>query len=720
MARVKFPLKMADGENVRTLEELKEHFDLTSVLGYYDNGKLLEWLEDRYYEDEEKKIKTLDRNARDFKKCLCDILGADYPVDKADDVDLAKIADRNKRLKRLKEFTADDKILTVVDRVAFSQEDLADLLDKGVKEIYLCYDGEQFKIPGSKGSVTYIGVNNPKVKPPDGFVEKGIVFQGIDIGIDDIMRRAGNATDPVEAVNLWRMAAEQGNVEAQNNLGNAYYAGEGVGQDYTEAVKWFRKAAEQGYAEAQNALGVYYYEKNNNYEEATKWYLKAAEQGYEWAQYNIGKSYYDGNGVEQNYEKAINWWRKVTKVAQAFYDLAGMYHYGIHVGVDHAEAARLYHKAVELREYSAFDKLAELSKNNNDIAQESSSALEFVRTVAEQGDINAQFTLANLYQSGFWVKKNLNEAVKWWRKAAEQGGESVELQLQFVLNELEIQKKIEKAHNLQNFISAGIWHTVGLKSDGTVVAVGNNHDGECNVQSWRNIVAVSADLSLTLGLKSDGTVVAVGENLNRAGNVQDMKDIVAISSNGSALTVGLRSDGTITCVGAYYSDFFNYWKDIIEVSVGYRHAVGLKSDGTVFADNPFSDIRDNIYKDWKDIVAVSEGYDHTVGLKSDGTVVAVGSNKYGRCNVQSWRDIVAVSAESDRTVGLKSDGTVVAVGSNEYGQCNVQSWKDIVAVSVGRSHTVGLKSDGTVVAVGSNKYGQCNVQSWQDIGPAQK
>ena len=36
-------------------------------------------------------------------------------------------------------------------------------------------------------------------------------------------------------------------------------------------------------------------------------------------------------------------------------------------------------------------------------------------------------------------------------------------------------------------IAAGRCHTVGLKSDGTVVAVGNNEFGQCDVGSWRDI-----------------------------------------------------------------------------------------------------------------------------------------------------------------------------------------------------------------------------------------
>ena len=52
----------------------------------------------------------------------------------------------------------------------------------------------------------------------------------------------------------YRVEAEQGNAEAQYNLGYCYVFGEGVDQDYAEAVKWYRKAAEQGHAKAQKAL----------------------------------------------------------------------------------------------------------------------------------------------------------------------------------------------------------------------------------------------------------------------------------------------------------------------------------------------------------------------------------------------------------------------------------------------------------------------------------
>ena len=62
----------------------------------------------------------------------------------------------------------------------------------------------------------------------------------------------------VESVKWYRKAADRGYTEAQFDLGDCYWKGEGVTQDYTEAAKWYRKAADQGYAYAQWRLGIFY------------------------------------------------------------------------------------------------------------------------------------------------------------------------------------------------------------------------------------------------------------------------------------------------------------------------------------------------------------------------------------------------------------------------------------------------------------------------------
>ena len=75
---VKIPLKMSDGTPVRTIEELREHFNLADVLGYYSNGRLIKWLTDWYYDEEAKKVKALYSTSGVFHKNLCGIFGVDY------------------------------------------------------------------------------------------------------------------------------------------------------------------------------------------------------------------------------------------------------------------------------------------------------------------------------------------------------------------------------------------------------------------------------------------------------------------------------------------------------------------------------------------------------------------------------------------------------------------------------------------------------------------
>ena len=59
---------------------------------------------------------------------------------------------------------------------------------------------------------------------------------------------------PTNEIRRLFLAAEQGDADAQNNLGACYYHGQGVAKDYAEAVKWYNKAAEQGDAEALKRL----------------------------------------------------------------------------------------------------------------------------------------------------------------------------------------------------------------------------------------------------------------------------------------------------------------------------------------------------------------------------------------------------------------------------------------------------------------------------------
>ena len=106
-------------------------------------------------------------------------------------------------------------------------------------------------------------------------------YAAVASGVFDEATAAFSKKDFSRSLELCRPAAEKGNADCQNLLGDMYRGGVGVKQDYAEAVKWYGKAAEQDLAEAQNSLGILYHDGRGlkqDFEEALTWFHKAAEQ----------------------------------------------------------------------------------------------------------------------------------------------------------------------------------------------------------------------------------------------------------------------------------------------------------------------------------------------------------------------------------------------------------------------------------------------------------
>ena len=151
---------------------------------------------------------------------------------------------------------------------------------------------------------------------------------------------------------LCKPLAEQGDADAQNKVGWAYFYGKGVPQDYAEALKWFQLAAEQGWAKSQMNLGYMYVNGQGvpqDYAEALKWFQLAAEQGLDQAQYVLGLMYQDGNGALQNFAEAAKWYRMAADqgLAPAQNLLGLLYDQGQGVPQDNAEAAKWYRMAAD-------------------------------------------------------------------------------------------------------------------------------------------------------------------------------------------------------------------------------------------------------------------------------------------------------------------------------------------------------------------------------------
>ncbi len=260
----------------------------------------------------------------------------------------------------------------------------------------------------------------------------------------------------------------------------------------------------------------------------------------------------------------------------------------------------------------------------------------------------------------------------------------------------------------QSVLAVGFYHTVGLKADGTVVAVGENTDGQCNVSTWSDIKAIDCGAYHTVGLKVDGTVVAVGRNESGQLNVSEWTDIVAIACTDYD-TLGLKADGTIVHTGYHAYSALTGWSDLASIAGGSYAAAAITQTGQMLSSHPSSrseSVRGAVAVD------VSTGY--AVVLSADGTVLMTekdGAGEDGEAKLP-WTDVVAVSAASTGVVGLKADGTVVTHWFRERDAVDCSDIVDAVAIAAGGTHTAVLKKDGTVITRGRNDQGECGTELW--------
>ena len=227
-------------------------------------------------------------------------------------------------------------------------------------------------------------------------------------------------------------------------------------------------------------------------------------------------------------------------------------------------------------------------------------------------------------------------------------------------------------------ISAGVLHTIALKTDGSLWAWGYNGVGELGdgtnvdrntpvrIGSETNWSAISAGEFRTIALKTDGSIWAWGSNYNgELGNgtnsVRNTPAQIGSETNWSAIsaglyhTIALKTDGSLWAWGRNYE--------------------GQLGDGTDTDRN--TPVRIGSETNWS---AISAGYEHTTALKTDGSLWAWGSNTFGQLGdgtdtdrntpvrIGSETNWSAISAGEFRTIALKTDGSLWAWGRNYEGQ----------------------------------------------------
>ena len=164
---------------------------------------------------------------------------------------------------------------------------------------------------------------------------------------------------------IWLSRAEKGDAYAQEELGDFYKFSKlnmYLGIYNKEAFKWYTKAIEQ--------------------------YTKAAEQGDKNAQHSLGRMYDRGKGCKKNPVEAIKWYKKAAEQghAMSMFCLGIIYEYGsieANFKEDYAEAIKWYTKAAEAGDYCVYE-----------------------------------YSLGKMYEKGLGTPQNLEEAKKWYEKAA--------------------------------------------------------------------------------------------------------------------------------------------------------------------------------------------------------------------------------------------------------------------------------------------------------------
>jgi hypothetical protein len=222
-------------------------------------------------------------------------------------------------------------------------------------------------------------------------------------------------------------------------------------------------------------------------------------------------------------------------------------------------------------------------------------------------------------------------------------------------------------------IAAGVFHTLFLKSDDSLWAMGYNNYGQLGDGTYNqinlpeqivasNVTAIAAGVFHSLFLKSDGSLWAMGDNgygqLGDGTHNSTNRPEQIVASGVTAIAAGwgyslfLKSDGSLWTMG------YNYF--------------GQLGDGTHNSTNlPEQIVASNV-------TAIAAGSDHSLFLKSDGSLWAMGYNADGQLGDGTYNttnqpeqivssNVTAIAAGGDHSLFLKSDGSLWAMGYNEFG-----------------------------------------------------
>jgi TPR repeat protein len=243
--------------------------------------------------------------------------------------------------------------------------------------------------------------------------------------------------DPPKAVELWKKAAEAGYGPAADLLANHLITGKE--KDKTareEARKWYQFAADLGYAEAQfNLYEMYavgnpvWYPKGGekdgdaNPDAGWPWLKKAADQGHARALFFTGSRHYRGEQCPKNPQEALRLYQAALKTATGRTlslvqsQMGVMYEEGQGVPKDLKEAQKWYQAIADRGDVLGYTALGTMNYGQGNLLE----AVKWWKLAAAQREMMAMNNLGASYAQGKGIKKDLEEALRWFLMAAQSG-----------------------------------------------------------------------------------------------------------------------------------------------------------------------------------------------------------------------------------------------------------------------------------------------------------
>ncbi len=186
---------------------------------------------------------------------------------------------------------------------------------------------------------------------------------------------------PIEELNELEKLAEEGDLDAQIELADLYNEGLRVSINIKKALIYYEMAAFQGDLYSIFRLGFYYFNiefsRISNREKALEYFLMAANLKDDYGQYIVGYCYFKGQGIEEDLDEAIKWFKLAAEqeMVEAQLLLGDIYYkHKRSAKKNTLEAIKWYELAYEHKEVKAAVNLAKIYAFNQKIENDLTKA----------------------------------------------------------------------------------------------------------------------------------------------------------------------------------------------------------------------------------------------------------------------------------------------------------------------------------------------------------